>query len=98
MRNKEKYAHVINISIFLIPISIICARLYYIIFNEMVELKDFFKFRDGGLAIYGGLIGGLLVVIIYCIKNKLNILEMLDYIVPSLAIRTKYRKMGKFYK
>ncbi|MDE6148882.1 MAG: prolipoprotein diacylglyceryl transferase, partial [Ruminococcus sp.] len=41
--------------------AVLGARLYYILFNSELSMSDFFDFRNGGLAIYGGIIGALLV-------------------------------------
>ncbi len=96
-----KYSDIIDLVIYLIPISIISARLYYVLFN----LQDYtshplqiLNFRTGGLAIYGGIIGGLITCFAFCKKRKINLLDLLDYIVPALAFRTSNRKMGKLYK
>ena len=96
-----KFSDILDLSILVIPISIISARLYYIAFNAnyyMSNLSQIFNLRNGGLAIYGGIIGGVLTCYIYCKKKKINLWDLLDYIVPSLALRTSNRKMGKFYK
>lgn len=102
-KDKIKYGikseQVYNLLIYLLPISIIGARIYYILFKLEYYAKNpihIFNIRDGGLAIYGGLIAGLITIMIYCRKNKLKILNLLDGIAPYIALRTEYRKMGKF--
>lgn len=85
----------------LIPISIISARIYYVLFElkyYIQEPSQILNFRNGGLAIYGGIIGGVITCYIFCKKRKINILDMLDFIAPCLALRTSNRKMGKLYK
>lgn len=96
-----KYSEILDLAIYLIPISIISARLYYVLFN----LEDYtshplqiLNFRTGGLAIYGGIIGGAITCLVFCKKRKINLLDLFDYIVPALALRTSNRKMGKFCK
>jgi len=57
---KIKWEDIIDMMVFVLPISILCARLYYVIFNFDVyrnDLINVINIRDGGLAIYGGLIG-----------------------------------------
>lgn len=96
-----KFNEILDLSILVIPISIISARLYYIAFNAKYYISNpiqIFNLRSGGLAIYGGIIGGAITCYIYCKKKKTNLLDLLDYIVPCLALRTSNRKMGKFYK
>ena len=54
-----KFENVLDLCIFLIPISIICARMYFVLFNLSYYISDpiqIFNFRNGGLAIYGGII------------------------------------------
>ena len=91
-----KYEDVLTIMLYAIPICFMCARLYYVIFAG--NWKDILNFRQGGLAIYGGIIGGLITCIIYCKMKKICILDLTDYIAPALALRTGSRQMGKLYK
>ena len=96
-----KYSDILDLAIYLIPISIISARLYYVLFNLQDYLEhplQILNFRTGGLAIYGGIIGGLITCFVFCKKRKINLLNLLDYIVPCLALRTSDRKMGEFCK
>jgi len=96
-----KYSEILDLAIYLIPISIISARLYYVLFNlqdYILHPLQILNFRTGGLAIYGGIIGGLITCLIFCKKRKINLLDLLDYIVPCLALRTSNRKMGEFCK
>lgn len=91
------FSDILDLSIYLIPISILSARAYYVLFNIELYIQNpirFFDFRSGGLAIYGGIIGGVATCYIFCKKRKINILDLLDYIVPCLALRTSNRQMG----
>lgn len=92
-----KFSDILDLSVYVIPISILSARLYYVLFNIEYYLEEplrFFDFRSGGLAIYGGIIGGAITCYIFCKKRKIDILNLLDYIVPCLALRTINWKMG----
>ena len=96
-----KFSDIIDLSLYVIPISIISARIYYVLFNLDYYLNypmQILNIKAGGLAIYGGIIGGGLTCYILCKKKKINILDLFDLIVPCLALRTSYRKMGEFYK
>lgn len=96
-----KFSDILDLALFVIPISIISARLYYILFNMnyyLINPMQIFNLRSGGLAIYGGIIGGVITCYIFCKKRNINLLNLLDYIVPCLALRTSNRKVGKFYK
>ena len=96
-----KFSDVIDLLVYLIPISVISARLYYVIFNPKVFMGDplqILNLRTGGMAIYGGIIGGVATSIIFCKKRNIKILNLLDYMAPALALRTVNWKMGKLCK
>ena len=89
-----KFNDILDLSIFVIPISIISARLYYIVFNANYYISNtiqIFNLRSGGLAIYGGIIGGVITCYVFCKKRKINLLDLLDYIVPCLVLRPSNR-------
>ncbi len=89
-----KFSDIIDLVIYVIPISIISARIYYVLFNIDQYINNpiqIFNFRNGGLAIYGGIIGGLITCYIFCRKRKIDLLNLTDYIVPELALRTSNR-------
>ncbi len=74
------------------------ARLYYIAFNTTgLTFKDFFKFRDGGLAIYGGIIGAILVGGIIVKLRKLKLTAMLDVVAPCFLIGQAVGRWGNFF-
>ena len=96
-----KFSDVIDLLVYLIPISVISARLYYVIFNPKVFMGDplqILNLRTGGMAIYGGIIGGVATSIIFCKKRNIKILNLLDYMAPALALRAVNWKMGKLCK
>ena len=95
-----KFSDILDLSLYVIPISIISARLYYVLFNLSYYLNNpvqIFNLKAGGLAIYGGIIGGGMTCYIFCKKRKVNILDLFDYIVPCLSLRSSNRQVGKFY-
>ena len=86
---------------YLIPISIISARLYYVLFDLDFFLKEpmqILNIRTGGMAIYGGIIGGAITSFVFCKKKNIQILDLFYYIAPALALRPSNRKMGEFCK
>ncbi len=94
-----KFSDVLDLCIILIPISIIGARVYYIIFKLGYYIQNplqILNLRSGGLAIYGGIIGGIICLYIFCRRKKIDFLNMLDYVAPCLALRSINWKMGKF--
>lgn len=71
--NKE---HIYNLALWLIPVCIICARAYYVIFewdNYKNDLLSVFEINRGGLAIYGGVLGGVAVALIYCKVKRISL-------------------------
>lgn len=94
-----KFDDIIDLAVYLIPISIISARLYYIIFNLEYYIKSpeqILNIRTGGLAIYGGIIGGLITCIVFCKKRKIKLLDLLDFIAPALALGQAIGRWGNF--
>lgn len=94
-----KYDDILDLAIFVIPISIIGARLYYCVFNLEYYIKYPMKILDittGGLAIYGGIIAGAITCLIFCKKRKINLLDVLDFIVPAIALGQAIGRWGNF--
>ncbi|MBE6650501.1 MAG: prolipoprotein diacylglyceryl transferase [Ruminococcaceae bacterium] len=88
-----------NYAIILIPVSVICARLYYVIFDPT---PDYHSFLDviaiwrGGIGIYGGIIGGAIVSIVYAKVIKKPILRVLDCVAPAVMIGQMIGRWGNF--
>lgn len=94
-----KFDNILELMIILIPISIISARIFYVIFMldyYVQNPENILNIRDGGLAIYGGIIGAVITIFIYCKKKKINTLDMLDYIVPYLVLGQAIGRWGNF--
>lgn len=81
------------------PVSIICARLYYVIFDPSGvynSIKDIFNIRGGGLAIYGAVIGAFISAAIHCRIKKINILDAADIVAPSFLVGQILGRWGNF--
>ena len=94
-----KFETLVDLMLYLIPISLICARIYYCLFRGDYYFKNpwkIFYIQDGGLAIYGGIIGGALTCYFFCKKRNINLLLLLDYIVPYLALGQSIGRWGNF--
>lgn len=94
-----KFQDIIDIAMYTIPASLICARLYYILFNldyYTANPAQVLNTRSGGMAIYGGIIGGAIMCAIFCKIRKINLLNFLDYIVPALALGQAIGRWGNF--
>lgn len=81
------------------PLAIVCARLYYVIF-EFEQYKDdllsILYIWNGGIAIYGAIIGALIGVIIYCRFKKMKITKFLDIGALGLMIGQSVGRWGNF--
>lgn len=85
---------------FLVPIVIIGARLYYVIFEWNIychNLLDIFKIWEGGLAIHGGVIAGAIYTYFYTKKKKVNTYRFIDAIIPSLVLGQAIGRWGNFF-
>ncbi len=97
---ENKFENILDIGIFSLFFGIIGARIYFIIFNleyYLNNIKEVFNFRDGGLAIYGGLITGILTAIIICKIKKIDIWNVLDYVIPFVALAQAIGRWGNFF-
>lgn len=88
------------LTIIVLPLAILGARIYYCIFSDTAyTLKTFWNIRQGGLAIFGGIIGGILGVVLYSVirKNWKIIPVMFDIIVPCLIFAQACGRWGNFF-
>lgn len=79
--------------------GIIGARLYYVVFEwdyYSAHPSEIFKIWHGGLAIYGGLIGAIIVAFIVCRFNKLNFFNLADMAAMSFLIGQGIGRWGNF--
>ncbi len=96
---KGKNDRILDMVLIGLPVSIIFARAYYVIFSfdsYKDNLLDIFKVWNGGIAIYGGIIGAFLTVFLYCRKNELSVIYYLDLLAPALMIGQALGRWGNF--
>lgn len=82
-----------------IPLSIIGARLYYVIFewqDYRFDLGKILAIRSGGLAIHGGIITAIIVALIYTKVKKINFFNLADVSAPSLALGQSIGRWGNY--
>lgn len=94
------FQFVLESSIVAIIFGTIGARLYYVLFNLEYYSKhilEIFSLRSGGLAIYGGLIFGGLSILVYSKIRKKDTVDLLDYLVPFVAIAQFFGRFGNFF-
>lgn len=93
-------SYIFNLLFWALIFGIIGARLYYVIFNwEMFsdDILEVFKVWNGGLAIHGGLIAGLITIIVYTKKYNVRTLRVLDFIVVPLLLGQAIGRWGNFF-
>ena len=89
----------LDIIIYGLPTAIICARAYYVLFewNSYKENPlDVFKIWEGGLAIYGGVIGACISTFIYCKVKKIPIMKAFDLGAYGLLLGQMIGRWGNF--
>ena len=80
--------------------GIIGARAYYVLFNldyYSQNISEIYKIWNGGLAITGGTIAGLITILLYCKKYKVNSFKVLDIVVISLLLSQAIGRWGNFF-
>ena len=85
-----------------VPIAVICARLYYCIFRweaggYAANPLSVLYIWEGGLAIYGGVLGAVIGVAIFCRMRKLKLAAILDLMVLGFLIGQSIGRWGNFF-
>ena len=89
-----------NMAFYAILFGLIGARIYYCMFNldyYLANPLEILMVWHGGLAIHGGIIGAVIAIYVYCKKNKLYFMEMLDICAPALVIGQVIGRWGNFF-
>lgn len=96
-QNPDTY---LDFAIYAVIFAVIGARLYYVLFSwdfYSQNPEKIFALREGGLAIYGGVIGGVLTAIVYTKWKKLNFWLLADTAAPSLILGQMLGRWGNFF-
>ena len=108
MTQRQKYGisedNILDGVLWGIPFGVIGARLYYVIFNldgfrnseGALDFSEVIAIWDGGLAIYGGIIAVVLVVLVLSKRGKFKIWAMMDLVVMGLMIGQAVGRWGNF--
>ena len=90
----------IDFIVFAIPVAIICARIYYVTFEweryADGPWTDVFAIWEGGIAIHGAVIGGVLTAIVYARMRNLSFWLLADIVAPSLILAQAIGRWGNF--
>ncbi len=92
----------LDVALVTTPVAILCARLYYVIFDgeKLNGISDFFGFDGGGfsgLAIYGGVIGAFGCGFLMCKIRKVNVLDMFDIAAVCFLLAQGIGRWGNFF-
>jgi prolipoprotein diacylglyceryl transferase len=94
-----KEDNLLDFLLYAIPAAIVGARAYYVIFSWDFYSKNpdqIINIRNGGLAIHGALIAGVIVGVLFCKIRKIKVLELLDIVMPSVALGQAIGRWGNF--
>ena len=94
-----KTDEIITLALYVIPLAIIGARIYYVLFrlDQYHSFLDVLKIWEGGLAFYGGMIGGGLGVGLYCLIHKKNFFALIDLIAVAMIFSQGLGRWGNFF-
>ena len=67
------------------------------LFNKSIQIPSFLAIWEGGIAVHGGLIGGLLSIIIFCKSKKINLKTFIDILMPSIILGQSIGRWGNFF-
>ncbi len=100
-RRTEKFGisqdDLLDTLIFAVPLAIVGARAYYVIFyGNYDNFLDMIKIWEGGLAIYGGIIAAVLTVLVVCRVKKISAMAMMDNVASGLLIGQSIGRWGNF--
>ena len=91
---------VLDMVLWAVPIGVICARAYYCIFYWELYRDDpisVLYIWEGGLAIYGGILGGAIALLLFCAVRHMPLLQLADVLVPALALGQGIGRWGNYF-
>lgn len=89
-----------NLIFWTVIVGIIGARIYFVLFNLSYYTEnpsEIYKIWNGGMAIHGGIIAGLIFIIFYALKYKVRILKLTDMAAVGLIIAQAIGRWGNFF-
>ena len=89
----------LSLALCVLPFAIVCARAYYVAFEWSTFREsplEIFNIRGGGMAIYGGVLGGVLAGWIFTRVKRIPFLTMADVAAPALALGQAIGRWGNF--
>lgn len=99
-RNNIDPDNITNIILICAPVAVIFARLYYVVFSldyYSLHPEKILAIRDGGIAIYGAVIGAVISCYVYCKVKKLDTMKIFDICIPSVILGQAIGRWGNFF-
>ncbi|MGN0741660.1 MAG: prolipoprotein diacylglyceryl transferase [Candidatus Fimadaptatus sp.] len=90
----------LDIFFYIVPLAIICARIYYVAFSwDMFRDRplDILMIHKGGIAIYGAVLGGILGAYIFSRRRHVPMGKLMDMLTPSLVLGQAIGRWGNFF-
>ena len=89
----------VDFALWVLPAAVIGARLYYVAFRWQVYASDLLSVLylwEGGLAIYGGVIGGAVAALVFSRVKKVSFAALADMVAPALILGQAIGRWGNF--
>jgi phosphatidylglycerol:prolipoprotein diacylglycerol transferase len=86
--------------LYIVPFAVLCARAYYCVFQWETYAANpisVLYIWEGGLAIYGGVLGAILGVVVYCYFKKIKVPALLDLVALGFLIGQSMGRWGNFF-
>lgn len=99
-RSGQKPDDYLDFALWAIPLSVVGARIYSVAFEwdyYKNDLKQIFNLRNGGLAIYGGLIAAIIIIFIYCKIKKMKPGTLADTAILGMLVGQACGRWGNFF-
>lgn len=99
-RTRQHVEDYFDLAIYSVIFAIIGARLYYVVFsweNYKGRIWSILNLREGGLAIYGGVIAAVITVFVFARVKSLSFARLLDTAVPGLVLGQVIGRWGNFF-
>lgn len=100
VRKSIKKSFLSDLIFYTLLIGILGARIYYVIFNldyYLANPSEILKVYNGGLAIHGGVIFGIIFVYFYTKRNGVNFIKILDICAPAVLLAQCIGRWGNFF-
>ena len=99
-RRRRKIRSILDGVLWITPFAIVCARIYYVVFSWQDYAANpisVLYIWEGGIAIYGGVLGAVLGIAVFCRIKKLKMATVLDLVLLGFLIGQSIGRWGNFF-